>query len=182
MDDNPWLTSQTSESSAEPEVREPEPRRWAPGAVVEPVDGLPVAAVPGGGLWVLGAHGGAGASTLAGLLGARDALGAWPLPTGGESRVLVVARTSGYGVARAQCAALQWASGTLPGIELVGVVWVADAPGRTPRELRRHLALVSGAFPRAVNLPWVNAWRVEHPISTPPPKPFQASLKQLLET
>ena len=110
---------------------------------------------------MVGAHGGAGASVLAGLLGVEDAGVAWPAPRAGdeEVRVLVAARTSAYGIEAAQDAAVQWASGALGGVDLVGVVWVADAPGRLPRELRRRVALVSGAFPMSVSVPWVGAWR-----------------------
>ncbi|SPT53465.1 Uncharacterised protein [Actinomyces bovis] len=175
---NPWLPPPAPEPGVVQTV--PVRPKWAPGAEVRVEDGLPVARVPGGGLWVLGAHGGAGATTVAGLMGANDALGAWPLPTGASNQVVVVARTSAYGAWRAQLAALQWASGALPGIDLVGVVWVSAAPGRIPKDLRQQISLVCGAFPRSAALPWVRPWRVEHPISTLPPKRVQADLKQFL--
>ncbi len=184
MDDNPWLTSQTSESSAEPEVREPEPRRWAPGAVVEPVDGLPVAPVAQEhevGLWVVGAHGGAGTSTVAWLLGAGDAGRCWPAGQSAGARAVVAARTNGHGVSQAQQAAMQWAAGAVPGVDLVGVVWVADAPGRLPRRLSQQLRLVSGAFPLAVRVPWVPDWRTQDPLSSPAPSRVMKVLSVLNE-
>ena len=130
--------------------------RWAAGAEVDPPRALGTAAADGGGLWVVGAHGGAGAT----VLGARDAGTSWPVPgPGGEVQVLVAARTSARGIAAARAAAVQWASGSLPGVVLVGVAWVADAPGRLPRPLRDSLALARGAFPMSVSVPWVGAWR-----------------------
>lgn len=161
---NPWLPAAERPEPDRPRAgEEVRARRWASGAEVRVRDGraLGTFGAPGGGLWVVGAHGGAGASVLACLLGAEDAGVAWPVPGAGdeEVRVLVAARTSAHGIEAAQDAAVQWASGALEGVDLVGVVWVADAPGRLPRELRRLVALVSGAFPMSVSVPWVGAWR-----------------------
>ncbi len=180
MSDNPWLTP-VQEPAPEPVA--PAPRPWAPGADVAAVPGLPVAAVeqaPGGGLWVVGAHGGAGASTLAALLGAGDAGRCWPLDPSGRTRVVVAARTSAYGIGCAQEAAMQWAAGGAPpGTELLAVAWVADAPGRLPRALAKRLGLVSGAFPVAVRVPWVGAWRVGGQGPLPVPKNVWRSLSAL---
>lgn len=164
MSDNPWLSQPSlpelpptadEESAAEPAV-------WAAGAEVGDVEPLATFEVgEGAGFFVMGAHGGAGTSTLAALLDAADAGTRWPTPTTGDVRVLVAARTSAYGIARAQEKARQWASGALPGVELVGVAWVADAPGRLPRSLREQVALVSGAFPVTVSVPWEGSWRTD---------------------
>ena len=129
MGANPWLSE---ESEAESEAGSgsgsagPRRPRWAAGAevVVDADDALPTFEADRGGLWVVGAHGGAGATVLAGLLDAGDA------------------------------------GADLPGVDLVGVVWVADAPGRLPRPLRGPLSLAGGAFPLSASVPWVGAWRI----------------------
>ncbi|WP_314975547.1 DUF6668 family protein [Actinomyces bouchesdurhonensis] len=137
-------------------------RPWAPG-----VDGLTVrrhirrSTVDGAPLlWMVGAHGGAGASTWAHLLGAGDAGVAWPQHVN-PSRALsivVCCRSTAAGLRAAQDVAIEWASGALPG-QLVGLVVGADAPGRLPRELREQLQITSGAFPRYTFVPWQAQWR-----------------------
>lgn len=137
-------------------------RPWAPG-----VDGLAVrrhirrSAVDGAPLlWIVGAHGGAGASTWAHLLGAGDAGVAWPQhvnPTRLLS-IVVCCRSTAAGLRAAQDVAIEWASGALPG-QLVGLVVGADAPGRLPRELRDQLQITSGAFPHCAFVPWQAQWR-----------------------
>lgn len=127
-------------------------------------------------LWWLGVHGGAGETTLSALVtGSRAADHAWPVPAlqgspaspvgelAGESvaqRVVLVARSHARGLLAAQRAAMDWASGGVPGIELVGLVVVADAPGRPPKALRDLADLVAGGVPRAWWVPWVEAWRL----------------------
>ena len=137
-------------------------RPWAPG-----VDGLAVrrhirrSAVDGAPLlWIVGAHGGAGTSTWAQLLGAGDAGVAWPQhvnPTRLLS-IVVCCRSTAAGLRAAQDVAIEWASGALPG-QLVGLVVGADAPGRLPRELRDQLQITSGAFPHCAFVPWQVHWR-----------------------
>lgn len=46
------------------------------------------------------------------------------------------------------------------GVDLLGLVVVADAPGRLPRILRNRVRLVSGAVPRLWEIPWVGPWRL----------------------
>jgi len=112
----------------------------------------------------VGCHGGAGVSTLATALpGGRAAGQVWPDSPAG-ARVVLVARTHAAGLQAAQRAAAHWASGTLPpGIDLVGLVAVADAPGRLPRPLRELLDLVGGGLPRVWPLPWIEALRLGEP-------------------
>jgi hypothetical protein len=112
--------------------------------------------------WWLGTHGGAGESTLAGLVpssGAADH--AWPLPRDVDDvqPVVLVARTSLRGLESARVAATQWAAGDVLGVELIGLVLMADAPGRLPRALRDLARQVSGGVPRVWSVPWVEAWR-----------------------
>lgn len=138
-----------------------------------PEQGLPVAMPQQGtsrAWWWLGAHGGAGASTLAGAVpGGRDAGGAWPVSTEAQP-VVLVARSSASGLRAAQEAARQWASGMVTGVDLLGLVVVADAPGKRPKVLRNLSRLVSGAVPRLWEIPWVEPWRLGEPPSTHLPK------------
>jgi hypothetical protein len=108
-------------------------------------------------VWLLGTHGGAGVSSLlrAGVPG-EDTRRAWPA----DGWVLLVARTSAAGLRSARDAARQHASGTAgAGCRLVGLVLVADAPGRLPASLAAFADLVAGAFPRVYEVPWLEEWR-----------------------
>lgn len=114
-------------------------------------------------VWWLGVHGGAGESTLATLAaGSRPAQHRWPMPEtpSTPSRVALVARTNWTGLTAAQRAATEWASGVLDdSIELVGLVLLPDAPGRSPKPLRDLQQVIAGGVPRVWTLPWVDAWR-----------------------
>ncbi|QKD79432.1 MULTISPECIES: DUF6668 family protein [Actinomyces] len=185
---NPYLPrSAPGPAAGRERRRRPESRPlavWVPGAEVPEAPGLPCAPAPAGAgdghLVVVGAHGGAGASTLAALLGAVDGGGAWPLLGGGRARVLIAARTSVRGIEAAQRAAMQWARGDIDA-DLVGVAWMADAPGRLPRALRSRLSLVTGAFPESFRVPWVGAWRAGGPGTGPVPKAVARALAPLTE-
>ena len=113
--------------------------------------------------WWVGAHGGAGESTLSRLtFGTVAADHSWPIPAqpGLQNRVVLVARTNYNGLAAAQRAAREWASGALgEEIRLEGLVLIADQPGKLPKELRDLVRIVSGGAPRTWSLPWVPAWR-----------------------
>jgi len=138
----------------------------APGLVTPPAADRQLRSAPAGGAVagtcaLLGVHGGAGVSTLlrAGLTaaGAADAQRQWP-PAG---PVLLVARTSTSGLERARDAARQHAAGgTGPQVRLLGLVLVADAPGRLPARLAALADLVCGAFDRTWQLPWLQEWRL----------------------
>ncbi|HSA48630.1 MAG TPA: DUF6668 family protein [Yinghuangia sp.] len=179
---NPWLPSAPREAAP---VRAPEapnpPRTTAVRPQVglaadSPAKGLAFRAVPVGvpnpPWWWVGCHGGAAVSTLAELVpGGRDANRAWPIPADGNpSRVVLVARTNAQGLAMAQLAARQWAAGRVPGVTLLGLVAVADAPGRLPRPLAETLRLVAGGVPKAWFVPWIDALRFDHPLPEKLPK------------
>ena len=125
-------------------------------------DGLPserVSADPL--LWVVGVHGGSGASTVAALCG-EDALELpqrLPLtPAGAPApRVLLVARTHATGLHYAGWMASHWASGQT-GVVLLGLVVLDDAP-RLPPVLVNEVKRVAGMVPALWHLPWVEAWR-----------------------
>lgn len=119
-------------------------------------------------VYVVGAHGGAGESTVAALNPAwwAETGHGWPLvSTSPSPRVLLVARTSASGLRAAQAAATQWAAGAAPPMTLLGLVLVADAPGRLPRALRELVRLVSGGVPRTWMLPWNEPWRLGEEIT-----------------
>ncbi len=124
-------------------------------------------------VWWVGAHGGAGESTLEELFsGSRAADHTWPL-TGADrppARVVVVARTHARGLKAAQTAIREWAAGDVE-VLLLGLVLVADAPGRLPGGLRRLADLIAGGAPAVWSLPWVETWRVgELPAASNAPK------------
>ena len=166
---NPWLSRPSEPAEAAPAAATPvyarpigplAPQRGVPAP--DQVDQLPTHDQPQpSGLWWLGVHGGAGESTLAGLMPAsRAAEHAWPRQPSAIARVLLVARTNMRGLRAAQAAATQWAAGLVPHAEVVGLVLVADAPGRLPRPLRETAQVVSGGVPRTWSVPWVETWRL----------------------
>ena len=179
---NPWLspTRPPSEgNNGEPQRSVQDALRTLTGpaapqaGVPRPAQVLPVAApqpaAAGPAWWWLGVHGGAGVTTLElAVPGGRDAGRAWPSSEVPQP-VVLVARSSANGLKAVQNAAQQWASRMVTGVELLGLVVVADAPGRRPRVLRDLVNLVSGAVPRLWEIPWVEQWRLgESPAADPP--------------
>jgi hypothetical protein len=65
-----------------------------------------------------------------------------------------------YGLRRAQLAATQWAAGLVPHVQVLGLVIVADAPGRWPRSIREFARIVQGGLPRTWYVPWIELWRL----------------------
>lgn len=109
--------------------------------------------------WVK-AHGGAGASALAEALGGVDVGARWPQPARGEPhRVVLVGRTSARGLQSVSqaLAALQEANAP-QGLDLLGVVLVADAPGLLPLSLLRRIRVLRSVT-RVYRVPWIPAWR-----------------------
>lgn len=146
------------------------------------VDRLPIIDYRSGAdLWWVGAHGGAGETTLSALTPEWPGSGhAWPrtLARRGPVRVVVTARSSARGLLAAQAASRQWAAGLLPHVQLVGLVVIADAPGRVPRPLRDLSQVVVGGFPRAWFVPWVEPWRLGEP---PALETAPRSVRQLVD-
>lgn len=111
-------------------------------------------------MWLLGAHGGAGVSTLARVWApAGDACGGWPAADRYRS-VIVVARTHRTGLAAAHDLLLQAAGGVVGGCTVIGLALVPDAPGKLPKTLRRGADVVASAAPALWDLPWVPDLRV----------------------
>lgn len=195
-DVNPWVTrgptphheQETRLDSAPPTHREVirGPSAPQPATVQMPqgADRLPTRQVTGEAtMWWLGAHGGAGESTLASLvIDSRSAGHAWPIPSDprSQNRIVVVARTNYAGLMAAQRVAREWASGTTADlIDLLGLVLVADAPGRRPKELRQLEQHIAGGYPRLWTLPWVEAWRTRPASAADLPREYSALLTDL---
>ncbi|WP_350006068.1 DUF6668 family protein [Pseudarthrobacter sp. WHRI 8279] len=165
---NPWITSPGTETPEEETLDAYMP----PAAVISaPLKGMvePDAAdrlarrtmTGSAALWIIGAHGGAGESRVADLLGARATDHCWPvLQDGSEPRVLLVCRADMRGLTAARSALTQWVSGATPKADLLGLAVLADAPGKTPKALRDFTSIVGGGAPRLWTLPWVEAWRL----------------------
>ena len=131
-------------------------------------------------MWWLGAHGGAGESTLEELFsGSRAADHSWPLTAANQApaRVVLTARTHARGLSAAQSAIREWAGADVQ-VLLLGLVLIADAPGRLPRGLRQLADLIAGGVPAVWWLPWIEAWRVGEP---PAPHNAPKVVRQLLE-
>jgi hypothetical protein len=169
---NPWTRQQqapTAQSPVTPTVTEPSPAQArGPQApqhgvpVPAPHERLPQFAIPRvDTLWWVGVHGGSGETTMAHLLpGTAAAEHRWPIPPPPvPTPVVLVARTSAYGLRRAQRAATEWASGVVRGVSVLGLVLIADAPGRLPRVLDDFADIVGGGVPRVWEVPWIEEWR-----------------------
>lgn len=131
-------------------------------------------------LWVVGAHGGSGESALAALDRRWHPAGhVWPAH---QAPCVLVARTHLRGVLAAQAALTQWAAAAAGGAQLLGLVLVADAPGRQPAPLRDFAAVVGGGAPRVWEIPWIEEWRFLDPAApaSSPASPAAASLPRRL--
>lgn len=197
--ENPWVSAAADESPlpaawfspvpAEPSedhsdqgVSQPEETYTPPGVTgptvpqrgVQPPEVLlPVRAVTAGpALWVVGAHGGAGESTIAAMDdGWSAAEHAWPSLEGGAPAVcLLVARTHVSGLLAAQRALTQWASSSAgPSAQCVGLLLLADRPEKkTPKAITDLISHVAGGAPRLWRIDWVEDWRLGDVDARPP--------------
>ncbi|GAB3583034.1 DUF6668 family protein [Calidifontibacter terrae] len=143
------MTTGPAEPTGAPAPQDPPLR--VPTQLVDP----PFGAV----LQLVGLHGGAGVTTLAGVLGdsALDTGVGLDLAAAGVP-VVLVARTHAHGLDLAARAARQWASGGLVGLPLLGAVLVDDGP-RVGEAMSRTALSVSRAFPRTWRIEWVEGWR-----------------------
>ncbi|NKS64809.1 hypothetical protein GS493_23485 [Rhodococcus hoagii] len=111
--------------------------------------------------WLVGAHGGAGVSSLsASWVFAGDAMGAFPGGFDEESPfVLVVAREHAQGIGRAHDLITQHLSGHGGPTTLVGLITVAAHPGKLAAPLRQRLEVVTGLVgDRHWRIPWIDEW------------------------
>jgi hypothetical protein len=134
---------------------------------------------------VAGVHGGAGTTTLAGLLGegAFDAGVCWPV-AGGWVRplpvlpVVLVARTNGAGLDAADRVARAWGAGELGESRLLGLVLVDDAPHltRTQRAAATRLSLMT---PTGWHIAWQPQWREATPCAGDIPARIRKTLADI---
>lgn len=131
----------------------------------------------------LAAHGGAGAGLLSRLSSAtsdpdqvsgQDAGPLWPTPSlETTGAVVVVTRTTVSGLTKARDLAAQYLAGAAPpGTELLGVVLVADQPGKPPAAVATSVKLLDGVFARTWQVPYVPQYRLIGPDQTPPMHPL----------
>src|SRR5699024_488177 len=106
-------------------------------------------------IWLLGAHGGAGVTTLKDSWApAGDCLGGWPAADA-DPYTVIVCRAHARGLEAAHILLRQARAGHIGRAQLVGLVTVADAPGKLPSRLRRRLRVVQAAAPTAWSIPWI---------------------------
>lgn len=161
--ENPWETPTQVEADVSTEKTHVEIPAWGSIAGVPAVDRetLPMQLTdyyPG--VFLVGAHGGAGTSTLAGLTGMFDFDHVWPVSAPIPNDVIVVARTHMAGLTAAHDAALSLAAGEIAGVNVLGLVLLADAPGRLPKALSEKARMVSGAYRMSWTIPWIEKWRL----------------------
>ncbi|MFE7719822.1 hypothetical protein [Nocardia rhizosphaerihabitans] len=120
--------------------------------------------VPGVGraplVWLLGVHGGSGATTLAHVLApAADARGRWPGVFERESPyVVLVARETISGLTRAHDLLRQHHAGLAGPSLVLGLITVAARPGRVPPEIRRYRDVVGSLAGHVWQVPWIEEW------------------------
>lgn len=117
-------------------------------------------------VWLVGAHGGAGEDSLAAAGDSAQSWAPtehrWPVSSDGTAvRALLCARTNVRGLEAAHAALIEWGKGAVPGVELLGLVLLADAPGRLPAPLRDYANVVTGGAPRSWRIGWIESWRYE---------------------
>lgn len=134
-------------------------------------------------VWLLRAHGGAGVSTLERVLApAGDCFGRWPGCVGDESPfVVVVARETVPGLIKAQDLLRAHAAGLAGPSQLLGLITVADRPGRRPpAAIRRTRELTAELTEHAWRLGWIEDFPLTadlgslpswSPLDPPPAKP-----------
>lgn len=180
-------------------MKEPRPTENPPTAgVVAPAESrrAPIwdRPVPGAGraplVWLLGVHGGAGASTLAHVLApAADSHRRWPGAYERESPfVVLVARETIAGLTRAHDLLRQHRAGLAGPSEVLGLITVAARPGRIPAEIRRYRDVVGALAGHVWQMPWIEEWTLveadQLPVwspSDPPPQQRKRKLDPLQE-
>jgi hypothetical protein len=132
----------------------------------------------GGPFWAwVGAHGGAGVTTLAEVVpGGNDFGRDFPAEVGApDLPAVVVCRSNAQGLVAARKAALRAVSF---GTDVLGLVVVADVPERKrPKPLAEALYLTRGGYKELWEMPWVPAWRFGQP---PAPANSPRQVRELL--
>ncbi len=139
---------------------------------------------------IVGAHGGAGTSTLARWWApAADCGQCWPGSAETSQLVVVAARLCLPGLIACAQRLREWHAGSTPSrVEVVGVVLTAARPGRVPAPVRRYRALIDDL----AEVVWEIGWHdelVERELSelaefspTDPPPPRRSGLTDAVPT
>lgn len=107
-------------------------------------------------VWLLGASGGVGVSTLAALAGEHVVDGGL-FPPGWQTPVFVVAATHATGLEAAAELARANARGDLT-YDIHGLILVHDRP-KLPRQIVQLAKQVGGIYPRIMTIPYMPGWR-----------------------
>ncbi|MGO4613038.1 hypothetical protein AB4305_03680 [Nocardia sp. 2YAB30] len=105
---------------------------------------------------VLGAHGGAGTSTLARWWApAADTGLAWPASPRTTQQVIVAARLCMPGLTAAADRLREWHAGLAPdGVRVIGLVLSAARPGKVPAAVRRYRTVVTELVDHVYDIGW----------------------------
>lgn len=138
-------------------VHAPRPDAETPEAARETVHAVPTGAVA-----LVGLHGGAGVTTLVGLIGEGVADGGVGLPAANPympaPHVVLVARTHAHGLRMAEEITTAWSHRELDSVDVAGLVLVDDAP-KLSSQTRQSVSRLLRMTPRGWHIPWVEAWR-----------------------
>lgn len=87
---------------------------------------------------------------------------AWPNPAlEPAGLVIVVCQTTMRGLGWARDVATQYLAGRTPnGVRLLGLVTVADQPGRLPRPIAAAKGLLAGGYPHTWHVPYIPEYRL----------------------
>ena len=113
--------------------------------------------------WV-GAHGGAGATSMAcGSGQGAELTKAWPsTELGWPVPAVIVCRSNTAGLDAAARLIQEASSGHIDQVENIDVIALtvtADSPGRLPKMLRHRLHELSGLVQTVLEVPWIGQWR-----------------------
>lgn len=136
------------------------------------------------GFAVMGLHGGAGATTLAALLGegSSDVGRAWPISNNAWTGkawpipVIAVARNDHSGLKAADTFVRSWANGQLTGSRLSALVLI-DAGPRISDARKKSTKRLLRMVPRGTHLPWMDSW-LEAP---PDPTRLPVRIKRIIK-
>lgn len=138
------------------------------------------------GIAVMGLHGGAGATTLAALLGdgATDVGRAWPISHNAWTAkawpipVIAVARNDYTGLRAADTFVRSWATEQLTGSHLSALVLI-DAGPRISDARKKSTKRLLRMVPRGTHLPWIDSWLDAPPDPTRLPVRIKRIIKLL---
>ncbi|MEU3010132.1 hypothetical protein [Nocardia asteroides] len=107
---------------------------------------------------IVGAHGGAGTSTLARWWApAADCEQRWPASPDTTQRVVIAARLCLPGLIACADRLREWIFGAAPaGVEVIGVVLAAARPGAVPAAVRRYRATIADLTELVWEIGWHN--------------------------